>query len=378
MKKVLFVANTLSHIYAFHMPYIKYFKELGYEVHVMANSNGQQAEGFDKYFDVKIKRSPFSLKNIMAYRTAKKIIDSEKYNLVHCHTPMGGVIGRLASRKIRRQGARVLYTAHGFHFYKGAPKINWILYYTMEKLLVPHTDCVITINKEDFNNAKEKFKSQQTKIEKISGIGVDINRFSPAEDKEVLKKANGYEGKFLLTYAAEFIPRKNHRFFVKAAKVLVNKCPDVKFLFAGKGVLLEKTKKYAKKLGVAEYIDFLGFCTNMPDILRMSDVMISASIEEGFGINIIEGMASGLPVVASTVRGHKEMVKNEQNGYLIDIKNTNEFCEKIECLYYDKERYQKMSQNARIDAGNFRIESSLKQMGQIYKQYIKDEGDESV
>lgn len=378
MKKVLFVSNVLSHIYAFHLPYIKWFKERGFEVHVMANSNGQQSEGFDKYYDVKIERSPFSLKNLAAYKAAKKIIDFEKYDVVHCHTPMGSVIGRLASRKIRKQGAKVLYTAHGFHFYKGAPKINWLLYYTMEKLLAPCADCIITINEEDFNNAKEKFESPKTSIEKISGIGVDINRFSPAEDKDALKKANGYEGKFLLTYAAEFIPRKNHRFFVDAAKELVKKCPDVKILFAGKGELAEETKKYAEQSGVAEYIDFLGFCTNMPDILRMSDILISASIEEGFGINIVEGMASGLPAVVSVVRGHKEMVKNEQNGYLVDVNNVSEFCAKIEGLYNNKERYKEMSEQAMITAEKFSIENSLKQMEQIYKQYIGDEVAESV
>ena len=378
MKKVLFVSNVLSHIYAFHMPYIKWFKENGFEVHVMANSNGLKADGFDKYYDVKIERSPFSLKNFVAYRVATKIIDSEKYDIVHCHTPMGGVIGRLASRKIRKQGAKVLYTAHGFHFYKGAPKINWLLYYTMEKILAPYADCIITINEEDFNNAKEKFESSKTKIKKISGIGVDINRFYPAEDKDALKKANGYDGKFLLTYAAEFIPRKNHRFFVEATKELVKKCPNVKILFAGKGVLAEKIKKYAQQLGVAEYIEFLGFCTHMPDVLRMSDILISASIEEGFGINIVEGMACGLPAVVSIVRGHKEMVANGLNGYLIDIKNIYEFCERIKCLYYDKKQYQEMSKQATITAEKFSIENSLNQMELIYQQYIRSEVTESV
>lgn len=372
MKKVLFVSNVLSHIYAFHLPYINWFKQNGFEVHVMANSNGQEAKGFDKYYDVKIERSPFSLKNITAYKEAKKIIDSEQYEIVHCHTPMGGVIGRLASRTIRKHGAMVLYTAHGFHFYKGAPKINWLLYYTMEKWLAPYADCIITINEEDYRNAKEKFESSRTKVEKISGIGVDVHRFSPAENKDTLKEEKGYAGKFLLTYAAEFIPRKNHRFFVEAAKELIKKCPNVKFLFAGKGVLADETKKYAEQLGVSEYIDFLGFRADMPDVLRMSDVLISASVEEGFGINIIEGMASGLPAVVSIVRGHKEMVKNGENGYLVRVDNAEDFCEKIEKLYYDKKQYQEMSMQAILTAEKFSIENSLNQMEQIYKQYIKE------
>lgn len=373
MKKVLFVSNVLSHIYAFHLPYIKWLQENGFEVHVMANSSGQEAKGFDKYFDVKIERSPFSLKNLAAYKAAKKIIDSEQYDMVHCHTPMGGVIGRLASRKIRKHGAKVLYTAHGFHFYSGAPKINWLLYYTMEKWLAPCTDCIITINEEDYRNAKKKFETLKTRVEKINGIGVDIHKFSSAENKEALKKASGYEGKFLLTYAAEFIPRKNHRFFVEAAKELITKCPNVKFLFAGKGVLAEEIKKYAEQLGVTEYIDFLGFRTDMPDILRMSDVLVSASIEEGFGINIIEGMASGLPAVVSVVRGHKEMVRNNENGYLVNVDNITDFCKKIEKLYYDTEHYKEMSEQAILTAKKFSIENSLIQMEKIYKQYIEIE-----
>ena len=378
MKKVLFVSNVLSHIYAFHLPYIKWFKEHGFEVHVMANSNGQQAEGFDKYYDVRIERSPFSLRNLAAYSAAKKIIDSGKYDIVHCHTPMGGVIGRLASRKIRKQGAKVLYTAHGFHFYSGAPKINWLLYYTMEKLLAPCTDCIITINEEDYRNAKEKFESPKTRVEKISGIGVDINRFSPAEDKEALKKANGYEGHFLLTYAAEFISRKNHRFFVEATKELVNKCPNVKVLFAGTGVLAEETKKYADDLGVAEYIDFLGFRTDMPDILRMSDVLISSSFQEGLPINLIEGAASGLPIVASSVRGHTDVIKDEINGYLFDITSKKQFVNCITKLHGDLNSCHSMSIKSIETAKYFSIENSLKQMEQIYRQYIRDEVTESV
>ena len=135
MKKVLFISNQLSHIKAFHLPYLKWFKEHGYEVHVMTNAHGEQFGECDLMYDLDIVRSPFSLKNISVIRKAKKIIDYEKYEMVHCHTPMGGIIGRLCSGKIRKNGAKVLYTAHGFHFYKGAPLINRTVYYAVEKFL---------------------------------------------------------------------------------------------------------------------------------------------------------------------------------------------------------------------------------------------------
>ena len=373
MKKVLFISNVLAHIEAFHLPYLAWFKEQGYEVHVMTNAEGRTADFCDKLFDVEIERSPFNIKNIAAIKKAKKIIDSENYDIIHSHTPMGGVVGRLATTNARKKGTRILYTAHGFHFYSGAPKRNWLLYYTMEKFLAQKTDCIITINAEDYERAKGKFESKTTAVEKISGIGVNIDRFAPvsAEEKDELKKQYGYEGKFLLIYAAEFIPRKNHRFFIDAAKDLCALHPNIKFLFCGKGELMESMQTYADECGVAEFVDFLGFRKDMPVLYQMSDVLVSASIEEGFGINIIEGMATGMPAVASIVRGHKEMVREGENGFLFDTTSSKQFVDYIDQLYSDSRFYSDMSAGAIRTAQNFSIENSLKQMEAIYKNYGK-------
>lgn len=373
MKKVLFISNILSHIEVFHLPYLEWFKKQGYEVHVMTNAEGKTATFCDKLFDVGIERSPFNIKNIAAIKEAKRIIDSENYDIIHSHTPMGGVVGRLATSKARKKGTRILYTAHGFHFYSGAPKLNWLLYYTMEKFLAKKTDCIITINAEDYTRAKEKFESKTTAVEKISGIGVNIDRFAPvsAEEKDELKKQYGYEGKFLLIYAAEFIPRKNHRFFIDAAKDLCKLHPNVKFLFCGKGELMESMQKYADECGVAEYFDFLGFRKDMPTLYQMSDVLISASFQEGLPINLIEGIATGLPIVASSVRGHTDVVKHSLNGYLFKINSTSQFIDCINRLYSDSDLYSDMSAQAIQTAQNFSIENSLKQMEAIYKNYGK-------
>lgn len=371
MKKVLFISNVLSHIEAFHLPYLEWFRNRGYEVHIMTNAGGKQVDYCDKLYDVGIERSPFNLKNISAIKKAKQIIDRENYDMIHSHTPMGGVVGRLASTKAKKNGSKILYTAHGFHFYKGAPKLNWLLYYTMEKLLAKKTDCIITINSEDYERAKKKFKTKRTSIEKISGIGVNLERFTPAEntEKSGLKKQYGYEGKFLLIYAAEFISRKNHRFFIDAATELCKICPDIKFLFCGKGELLEEIKNEANMRGISEYFDFLGFRKDMPALYKISDVLISASIEEGFGINIIEGMATGMPAVASIVRGHKEMVIPEKNGFLFSPSSTKQFIDYIMLLHNDFELYCEMSDEAKKTAQKFSIQNSLEQMSSIYKKY---------
>lgn len=369
MKKVLFISNVLSHIEVFHLPYLKYFSQKGYEVHILTNAGDKKADYCDKLYNINISRSPFSLKNISALRRAKKIIDFEKYDIIHCHTPMGGVIGRLAASNLRKKGAKIIYTAHGFHFYKGAPLLNWLIYFPAEKYLAKKTDCIITINKEDFNLANKHFKSAKTEVFQINGIGVNTEKFSNVntEQKIKLKEDNGYKDKFLLIYTAEFIKRKNHRFFIENSKQLFEKCPQVKFLFAGKGKLFEEMKQLAKETGVSEYFEFLGFRQDINELLKICDVVVSASIEEGFGINIVEGLATGLPAVASIVRGHKEMVTDGFNGYLFDAEKPETFCNSIEKLYNNKNLYKKLSENAYVSAKEFSLENSLKQMETIYR-----------
>lgn len=371
MKKVLIIAHVISHIKAFHIPYIEWFKSKGYEVHVLTNAQGAELPCCDKLYDLDIERSPFSLKNLKAIKEAKKIIDAEGYELVHCHTPMGGVIGRLSSIKARKNGTKVLYTAHGFHFYKGAPIINWLLYYTVEKILSFFTDCIITINEEDYRKASKSFATKKTAVEKISGVGVDISKFSPLtkEEKQNLKKEYGYDGKLLLIYAAEFIKRKNHKFLIDAISEISKAHPNVKLLFCGTGILFEQMQEYAKEKGVYDFIDFLGYRTDMPDLYGISDCILTSSYQEGLATNVIEGMATGLPAVATDIRGHRDVVENGKNGYLFKVDDTEEFVNAVKKLIDSEERYNAFSENAIIRAKDFNLENSIKQTEAIYKKY---------
>lgn len=371
MKKVLIIAHVISHIKAFHIPYIEWFKSKGYEVHVLTNAQGAELPCCDKLYDLDIERSPFSLKNLKAIKEAKKIIDAEGYELVHCHTPMGGVIGRLSSIKARKNGTKVLYTAHGFHFYKGAPIINWLLYYTVEKILSFFTDCIITINEEDYRKASKSFATKKTAVEKISGVGVDISKFSPLtkEEKQNLKKEYSYDGKLLLIYAAEFIKRKNHKFLIDSISEISKAHPNVKLLFCGTGILFERMQEYAKEKGVYDFIDFLGYRTDMPDLYGISDCILTSSYQEGLATNVIEGMATGLPAVATDIRGHRDVVENGKNGYLFKVDDTEEFVNAVKKLIDSEERYNAFSENAIIRAKDFNLENSIKQTEAIYKKY---------
>ena len=153
---------------------MKWFKEQGWEVHVAASGN-MNLPYVDQKFDIPIQRSPLVIKNIQAYQDLNVLINEHQYEIIHCHTPMGGVLARLAARNARKNGTKVIYTAHGFHFCKGAPITNWLLYYPIEKILASFTDCLITINQEDYQLATKRFKTKQ--IEHVNGVGVNIEEF---------------------------------------------------------------------------------------------------------------------------------------------------------------------------------------------------------
>lgn len=374
MKKVLFVSNVLSHIHAFHLPYIKWFQDHGYEVHVMANNNGQQTEGFDRYYDVKIIRSPFSLGNIKAYRDAKRIIEEENYDVVHCHTPMGGVIGRLASKGIRKRGAKVIYTAHGFHFYNGAPLINWLLYYTMEKSLVKNTDAIVTINTEDHARLEKMIGKRLCRPYYVKGVGIDTGRFfpSPQEIREQKKEANGYGGKILLFYAAEFIKRKNHTFLIENFAKVAAEYPNAMLLLAGKGPLQEKMEQLVRRLSLEDRVQFLGFRRDIPELLSMVDINLSTSLQEGLPINVVEGVASGCPELVSDIRGNIDIVQDGYNGFVYRGGQADDFCRKAAQLLGNAQLREQMSRNNLEQIKELDIQVLVEQMADIYTETLKE------
>lgn len=156
MNKILFLSNT-ANFSKFNRPFMRWFKEQGWQVDY-CSAGEENILDCDNQFSIDIARSPFSFKNLQGLRQLKGILATGNYQILHCHTPMGGVLGRLAAYHLRKQGKiKVIYTAHGFHFYTGAPLINWLLYYPMEKLLSQWTDVIITINEEDYERAKKCF-----------------------------------------------------------------------------------------------------------------------------------------------------------------------------------------------------------------------------
>jgi glycosyltransferase EpsD len=372
-KKVLFVATINQHIIRFHLPYLKWFQENGYETHVAAN--GDETIPFcNVKHNVPIVRSPFSIKNFLAYKILKRIIDENNFDLVHCHTPMGSVLTRISCVDSRKKGTKVLYTAHGFYFFKGAPFLSWLLYYPVEKFLATFTDAIITINQEDYQLLHEKkFKTPQKYY--IDGIGVNEKRFLPITvfEKSTIRNELGYnEEHFILVYVAEFINRKNHRFIIDATQQLSKEIPQIKILFAGRGRILEKIKQYAVLKGVTSIIDFLGFRTDIEKIVAISDIGISTSLSEGLPINLIEEMFIGLPIIASDVRGHREMIKHGLNGFLYKHNNQSDFVKFISLLYQDKDLRERLGQQSKEIAKRFTIDKAVTSMTDIYLNILNE------
>lgn len=370
-KKILFCATVDYHFKAFHLPYMKWFKEQGWEVHVAAAGKMELPYTDQKYM-IPFQRSPYNRSNMKAYKDLKNIMERNNYEIIHCHTPIGGLVARLAARKTRRRGTNVIYTAHGFHFCNGAPLINWLLYYPIEKWLVNYTDCLITINQEDYQRATNQLKAKQ--VEHVHGVGIDTNRFKPLtqNEKAQRKKSFGYQADdFLLFYAAEFNKNKNQEFLLRSLALIKDHVPNAKLLFAGEGALLKSCRDQAKLLGISHMVDFLGFRSNIDQIVPMCDVGLASSYREGLPVNIMEAMACGLPVVATDNRGHRELVHHNENGFLVTGDDINLFSENVMKLVETKEMRESFGENGRnIILSTYSTNKVLAEKSLIYTAYM--------
>ena len=372
MKKILYIATSDIHLKTFHLPYLKWLKSQGYEVSLAIEKRGNiEFENIDHTYYLQFPRSIKISTYFSTYKQLKSIIDKNGFNLIHCHTPLPSAVTRLAAHDARKKKTKVLYTAHGFHFYKGAPLKNWLLYYPAEYILSAFTDGIITINQEDFGYTKNRMFHRDSFY--LKGIGIDSTRFRIFNEEEIAsaRKKMGYPSEsFILLYVAGFIHRKNHQFIIKTLPILKENIPMLRVLFAGKGVLLEQSKQLAKQLGVSDVIDFLDFRNDIPLLAAIADVGISSSRHEGLGLGLAEEMLCSLPVVATIDKGHKELIENGKNGFLYPQGDKSLFIKNIISLYENPYLRKKMGKNGNEKAQNFVIENSLKSMATIYHKYL--------
>lgn len=294
----------------------------------------------------------------------KQLVETEHYDIVHTHTPNASMIARLACRKVRKQGTRVFYTAHGFHFFKGAPLKNWLMYYPIEKFCARFTDVLITINKEDYALAQKKMPAK--KVCYVPGVGIDLSKIQSIQsDRNEVRKSMGVpEDCILLLSIGELNVNKNHLVVVKALAKLNNK--NVHYAIAGQGNQKENLLNLARELGVENQFHLLGYRTDVPAIAKSSDIFCFPSHREGLGLSALEAMSCGLPLITSNVHGINDYSQDDVTGYKCSPDDVFSWAEKIKVLIEDSSKRKQFGKNNVEIVEKYSMQNILQRMKEIY------------
>ncbi len=367
-KKVLVVCTTDNMVWQFLVPHIKFLEKLGNKVDVACNRSGfffdelKEEYGLNVY-EINFARNPLHPRNLKAEADLKALVKENKYDLIWCHQPVGGVMGRRVGKKFK---IPVVYTAHGFHFFAGAPLINRLVYKTIEKHYAKYTDALVTMNEEDFENAK-KFKAKR--VYKINGIGIDLNKYKPEEnfDRNEFRKSLGLnEEDFVIISVGELNENKNLITALKAINACENK--NIKLISLGQGPLRGEFEEYVNKNNLQNRIQFLGFRKDVTKCLQSADSFVMPSFREGLPKSMMEAMALGLPVVASNIRGCRDLTIDGKGGILCDPSKMETFANAFDKLAGDKTLCEKMSRFNKQQIKQYDIEKVIEQMTKIFNQ----------
>lgn len=383
VKRVLIVASVVSFIEWFNKENVEYLREqLGCEVHIACNFDYMEdtdevrtvayldklrAEGVILH-NIHFARSPLNKENVAAFQKLKRVIASERFDLIHCHTPAASMLTRFAAREARKNGCTVMYTCHGFHFHNAAPKKNWMIYYPVEKFCSHFCDYIVTINKEDFNRAK-KFHAKNVRY--IPGVGVDISKIKETVvDQKAYKRSIGIpEECVMLLSVGEMIERKNHEVIIRALGKLQN--PNIYYVICGKGPLKEHLEQLARGQGITDNVVFLGFRRDIPELCNTADISAFPSRIEGLGLAGIEAMAAGVPLVSSNVHGILDYVIDGKTGYACNPDDVDGFVKAISKLASSKELRSGMKDECLKAVEPFEIRNALRTMWNIYDEILK-------
>ena len=334
MKRALVLASVASMIDQFNMPNIRLMKEMGYEVDVATNFLKGSTCSDEKIaalkrtlhemnvrcFQIDFSRNVLNVcENIKAYKQTKKIIDENNYSLIHSHSPIGGFLSRVAARKARKSGTKMIYTAHGFHFFNGAPLMNWVIFYPIERVCSRWTDVLVTITHEDYQLACKKMYAK--KVIYVPGVGINTATFAPKDEDFVINARKREElgiskEELVMLSVGELNKNKNHEVVIRAMAQLGRE--DLHYVIAGRGELREYLEKLAKDLGVDAQLHLLGFRTDVRELFKLADFFAHPSFREGLSVAVMEAMASGLPVVCTEIRGNTDLIVDNKGGYLFE------------------------------------------------------------
>jgi len=371
--KVLFIATVYTHLAAFHMPFMRLLQNKDYDVHAAAfpvEKPKEQVEAMGvKCWDIPFARSPYSLQNAEAFRDLKHLLQGNRFDLIHVHTPVAAFLGRYLA-KATGQGP-VLYTVHGFHFYEGAPLRNWLIYYTAEHIASKWTDGLIVINTEDYNNAQRLGFRPEDNLFFVHGVGVNLDEFRVQDNMETNVRVElGIEPvDVAITCVAEFNDNKNHEFLLAAWSRFAERVDRAHLLLVGTGEKMRPLEDIVRQQRLPR-VHFLGYRTDMPRVLRATDIVTLTSKREGLPRCIMEGMAAGKPIVASNVRGNRDLVEDGRTGILVDLGDVDGLALALERLTLDSGIRDKMGAEGRSRIEVCSLDNVLTQVSRIYDYYL--------
>lgn len=381
MKKMMMLTTTAYMSERFNKDNILLLESMGYEVHVVANfDKGNPIDDEiliefkswiekhnGKWFSIPLTRSPADVAGFcQSYKMTMDLIAEHNYNFIHCHTPMGGVLGRVIAHN---SNTKVIYTAHGFHFFTGASLPYWMVYYPVEKFLSRWTDLLVTINQEDFNRAKSRLKARETAY--IPGVGIDETKYKTLPEQSSIREELGLsQDSYLLLSVGELNGNKNHETVIRALANLISENPDsrnIHYLICGRGVLQEYLEKLISELGVAENVQLLGFRKDVPSLCNQADVFVFPSKREGLSVALMEAVASETPIIASNARGNSELIEVEENGLICYNNTCSEYEEAI--VKIKELDLSKVKESSNRIIGNFTRDKVRTCMEELYGKF---------
>lgn len=379
-KKVLIIAGTASMISQFNMLNIEVLQNKGYEVEIACDFfNGNNIDENEKRRfkeeltnkSIKIYQIDFTRNvlnifgHIKALKQIEELRNKQYYDIVHCHMPISAFLTKLAFRNERKKGTKVMYTAHGFHFFKGAPIINWILYYPLEKISSKWLDSLILINNEDYELAKKKMHAKNVYL--TPSIGVDIKRFKEckADRKEICKELEIPDDGFILLSVGELIDNKNQQIVIESLNRINNK--NIYYLLVGVGNNKEKLELLIKKYKLTNNIKLLGYRKDIERIYKISDCLIHVPLREGLGMAPLEAMASSLPLISSYIRGMNNYTKQNVTGYCVNPRSLDEIISAIINMYNNKVFRKECGENNIEIVKKYNKSNTRKLLEEIYQ-----------
>lgn len=372
------LASVASMIDQFNMNNISLLRELGVEVHVAANfiegssTTPARVQAFQHeleaanipYYQIDFTRNIFNIHHhVKAYRQLKQLMENENYDFMHCHSPIGGVIGRLVAKKLH---VPVIYTAHGFHFFKTSSFLSWLVFYPIERFLSRYTDVLITINEEDYSRAR-RFKTKR--LEYVPGVGIEfLQHEKPLKNSALRQELGLLDDDYLIVSVGELNENKNHHVIIEALSLVDN--PSIHYLACGQGEKRSELESLTQKLSLTEHVHLVGYREDIMDIYETADLFVFPSIREGLSVSLMEAMVSQVPIICSDIRGNRDLIDQDLGGFLFEPTDVEALADNILEAYNNPELMRRQTKHNLKKIQNFTLSRVNKAMRVIYGQFI--------